>query len=786
MAIEYKATVTYPAGELTYSFPFLYLRKEFVKVAYLNEDGTTEDLTYNQDYSIEGQTLTLNEAGESTATIRIYRQTPTDRIIEFVDASILKAYDLNTIDIQLLHIAEENADYCVLNNMVLDEDNAWHGHGHRLKNIADPEDGGDVLTLHYWQNVLDPAWRDNIYTRVAAAATEIANTIYNQVNSIIASASQTIQNNVQGSVNAAAASATSAAESSTAASNSATAAAESASNALTDATAAASSAQAAAASEANAQLLVSTVNPPWNVRLNNTAYEVGYLACSAALPSNIRIECITAGTSGATEPDFSGAIAGNTVTDGTVVWLYTDIRGLLPHVTIHAPTGCTITMTQGATTLTATEDSGEWQFNLPRLGDWTLTCTFGERSATKVVHVTSVRDYTVQMSYGYRYGYRIKKNESNPATRVEYLYDAVGITPAHMDFTTGIFDYGGWGDKWFVTDNKPLMLKNNGLVDYYLDPNNYDKREGGELDSDVSNTAYDGNAMAQFPLVYVYRYEDNEYLYEIVSDVQYDENYKAYAHTRADGSIADYFYWSLFGGSGNSSKIRSLAGQTLAQSLTAQQEINGCTANGSVWYTHTWSQHELIRTLLVLMGKSTDTQSVFGYGNCRSASAASGMLTTGTLKTAGQFYGYSNFTSQVKVFHVEKFWGDQWDRLAGFMTNGYKAYVKMAPEDAGYRVTDTNGYTDTGITVPSMSASYISGCSCTEYGMIPTAAAGSTTTYFCDGGWSASGLMYLIVGASAAYASAFGGAFCFNSTDAASVTAWGIGCGLSAVQPAAA
>lgn len=33
-----------------------------------------------------------------------------------------------------------------------------------------------------------------------------------------------------------------------------------------------------------------------------------------------------------------------------------------------------------------------------------------------------------------RYGYRIKKNEPAPYERVEYLYDAVGMTPAHMDF----------------------------------------------------------------------------------------------------------------------------------------------------------------------------------------------------------------------------------------------------------------------------------------------------------------------------------------------------------------
>ena len=67
-----------------------------------------------------------------------------------------------------------------------------------------------------------------------------------------------------------------------------------------------------------------------------------------------------------------------------------------------------------------------------------------------------------------RYGYRIKLDESNPDTRVEYLYDAVGLEPAHMDFESGTFKYGGWGDKWFVTKNYPVVLNRDGSEAYRL------------------------------------------------------------------------------------------------------------------------------------------------------------------------------------------------------------------------------------------------------------------------------------------------------------------------------
>jgi len=444
----------------------------------------------------------------------------------------------------------------------------------------------------------------------------------------------------------------------------------------------------------------------------------------------------------------------------------------------------------GNGTLTATSDDPNTTVSVSG-GTLTISRLAGAADEAIIsINLSETNEYTPYSAYikvakGYRYGYRINKNDSNPETRVAYLYDAVGQTPAHMDYTRGIFNYGGWGNKWFVTENKPLMLRSDGTVDYYLDPDDYTKKANGTA-SDVANTSYDGNAMAQFPLCWVKRWEDSNYEYEVVSDVQWDSDYKAYAHTRADGTIADYFYWSMFGGSGSSSKIRSLSEQTLSYGLTAAQEIAACQANGAKWYTHTWSQRELIRTLLILMGKSTDTQSVFGNGNCRSAMDATGMLTTGTLKDKGQFFGYSSNNQQVKVFHIEKFWGDQWDRMAGVINNSGAIYVKMTPEGSGYRVTDVTGYTNSGATLTGTSGGYISAATCSELGIIPTKVSGSGGAYYCDGSWfNNSQLDYLIAGASAHNATSLGGAFTFSVSNAPSYAGWDVGCGLSCESPAA-
>lgn len=49
-----------------------------------------------------------------------------------------------------------------------------------------------------------------------------------------------------------------------------------------------------------------------------------------------------------------------------------------------------------------------------------------------------------------RYGMKINKNDSNPATRCTYLFDAVGMTPAAMNYSAGRFDFGDWGNVFFV------------------------------------------------------------------------------------------------------------------------------------------------------------------------------------------------------------------------------------------------------------------------------------------------------------------------------------------------
>ena len=114
----------------------------------------------------------------------------------------------------------------------------------------------------------------------------------------------------------------------------------------------------------------------------------------------------------------------------------------------------------------------------------------GERIANALQSLVEI-----QRGGGTVYGFHINGSESNPDSMVTYIEDAVGMIPAYMDFSAGTFNYGSWQNAFFMP--KPCMVKYDGTVDYYLNPNDYTKKADGTA-SDIANTAYEGNAMMEW------------------------------------------------------------------------------------------------------------------------------------------------------------------------------------------------------------------------------------------------------------------------------------------------
>lgn len=378
-------------------------------------------------------------------------------------------------------------------------------------------------------------------------------------------------------------------------------------------------------------------------------------------------------------------------------------------------------------------------------------------------------------------GFRMKKSESDPDAKVEYTEEAVGFTPAKVNLTTGEFDFGSFAGFWFVRDNKPVMLNNDGTEAYELDPNDYTKKLDGSP-SDVSNSSFAGNAMSRIPKSYIKEWEEDGYEYCNICDIKLDETYHAYAHTREDGSEMDYLYLSLFEGSLVSNKMRSIKGLNPMVSKTGSEELAFAKANGSRWSTRSWSQRNLINMLLILMGSTTDTQEAFGYGYYTGgSSSAPNYLVSGGASDKGQFYGTNKTRDYVKVFHIENWWGNIWERIEGCVTNASsRILVKSVPP---YN-TSGSGYVDTGVTPGGTSGGYISACKMTEHGLIPMTASGSETTQYPDGLWYAASCYALVGGGS--HSGLPVGALALDLSTALSNAYWSFGSALSCEQPLAA
>ena len=361
----------------------------------------------------------------------------------------------------------------------------------------------------------------------------------------------------------------------------------------------------------------------------------------------------------------------------------------------------------------------------------------------------------------YLYGFKLEQAESDPSSMITYIEDNVDFASAYMDYTTDTFNYGDWEDAWFIRDLNPCMLNYDGTVAYELDKNNYSLKADGTA-SDITNDTFEGNAMIGIPKVYWKIVDNGDNTANIYfSNKKVDDDFVCWSHIDNNGNEIDYCYMPIYNGSNVSSKLRSLSGKTPINTQTGTTEITLAKANNLtnniIWYTEVFSDRMLINLLLLLIGKSTNTQTVFGNGHYTGDPSASDLLVTGTLNDKGLFYGTNGTGKGVKVFGMENWWGNQWRRIAGWINNKGTQMIKLTYGQSdgstvdGYNTT-SEGYININCTPSGTSGGYINKMTITEYGLIPTTASGSATTYYTDGLWfDSSQVGFALVGGASFY-----------------------------------
>ena len=308
------------------------------------------------------------------------------------------------------------------------------------------------------------------------------------------------------------------------------------------------------------------------------------------------------------------------------------------------------------------------------------------------------------------YSMEMDLNESDPTKVIKYIGLNQNYKPAHMDYNNNVFDYGDWGDAWFIKNLKVVLMRFDGTIECELNPNDYTKDiNGNPVDISSSNTI--GNVMVGIPTVWI-KYDTTDPMKPrfTFSPIKVDDDYHAYAHTDKNGIVRHYKYIGTYISIiDDSERLRSLSnveypmtGNYTDKVISQLRYYSNHNYNGSYsskdnpWEMFAYCDWMLINLLLLLIGKSTNTQEVFGHGNeyglfnngstkqdiTNWPSNGYGVLNSGVMNTKGLFYGTKDLDHHeyrgVKVFGIENYWGNVWKMLLGYtLTTGKKSGVNQ-------------------------------------------------------------------------------------------------------------
>lgn len=186
IATELKTSITYTGtgSQKLFDIPFDYLRTSFVKT---NVDDIV--LTYGEDYVIINRQIEFTVAPISGSHVVIYRETTTERLVSWADASVLKASDMTINQVQQLHILEEQQDWTKTNSIVMEGTIGWNARFHRIINVGDPVEPQDAVTKQYVEDVKTGFISEMIKVKNSAITeiTDIKNKAIEAINNLKAS-----------------------------------------------------------------------------------------------------------------------------------------------------------------------------------------------------------------------------------------------------------------------------------------------------------------------------------------------------------------------------------------------------------------------------------------------------------------------------------------------------------------------------------------------------------------------------------------------------------------------
>lgn len=377
--------------------------------------------------------------------------------------------------------------------------------------------------------------------------------------------------------------------------------------------------------------------------------------------------------------------------------------------------------------------------------------------------LNEIKEYRVPQ---FIYGIKIDPDNPDPNTCVTYTDNATGFIPLTVNQSTGVCNYGSWST--VINDIlgvKPCLVKKNGSVLSYLNPNDYSRTVDGNI-TDITTGEF-GQVMIRFKHIYYKFSMDGNKIWFQISNKQNDDTWidTAFASEDGIGTVKQEMFVAAYESSLVNNTLQSLSNKLPSQQLSFES-IESLSEFG-VFHMMNIVRKQFIIFLGYLVTKSIDLKGKIGRGNTGT------VIKSGTMNTRGLFYGKSNNTEGVKLFGIENLWGNQLKYMHGIVQK--MVYIldektKLTiPEQhlyikEFYPYNKIEDFDDCG-KIQSNQSGYISGLKFLNRSIyIPSLFNGSTSTYYksyYQNGESedASDRLYGIYGGSTVYGDKIGPEF---------------------------
>jgi hypothetical protein len=318
----------------------------------------------------------------------------------------------------------------------------------------------------------------------------------------------------------------------------------------------------------------------------------------------------------------------------------------------------------------------------------------------------------------------------------DYYQGPYGI---QWDYTTDTYiRIGAKGYTAIQSLMRRCVVKADGTVNYYLNPDNSNFKEDG-TPSVLSGA--DGNVMVEIPKHYIkVETVDNidSFSVSLTPEVGYVLD-PAFLKWNGTAMVeVPYRYFRAYEGFVSGGKLLSVSGVTPTRSQTISVFRTQAMANGAGWHLTDWNLLNTIKRLCYIEFCDFIVTKYLGNGNDTGADYG---LTTGQSNALGNRSSNSTHNDMYMSYRgIENMYADIWEFVDGVNVNNYQFYVNGKYSTFASDVF-TGDYVAKGpLTAAGVNNGLIKRCAVSvEGGFIPTVVGGSTTTFYGDAFWSATG-----------------------------------------------